>query len=72
MQSRDGFQWTKEGGLKQGVPSIGVIHPPTHLNGRNNGTFDVIVIGAGYAGLTATRDATVAGISSHAQYHIVL
>lgn len=58
--SRDGWEWTKQQGLRQGVPSIGVIHPPTRLPATTV-VFDVIVAGAGYTGLTAARDAALAG-----------
>ena len=58
--SRDGWEWTKQQGLRQGVPSIGVIYPPSNLS-MNNVGFDVIVAGVGYTGLTAVRDATLAG-----------
>ncbi|KAJ5132899.1 hypothetical protein N7448_007057 [Penicillium atrosanguineum] len=61
MTSRDGFQWTPETGLAQGVPSIGVILPPTNIL-SSSALYDVIVIGGGYSGLTATRDLTVAGL----------
>lgn len=64
MTSRDGFQWTKDGGLVQGVPSLGVIEPSTNIDSNSPTKFDVIVVGAGYAGLTAVRDATVAGKSA--------
>jgi len=64
MTSRDGYQWTKDGGLIQGVPSIGVIQPPTNLRSKSSDDFDVIVVGAGYAGLTAARDASIAGKSN--------
>ncbi len=57
--SKDGYQWTKEG-LRQGVPSIGVIQPPSNLSSAQH-VFDVIVIGAGYTALTATRDLTSSG-----------
>lgn len=60
MTSRDGFQWTPEEGLKQGVPSIGVISPPTNVASASQ-PWDVIVVGGGYSGLTATRDLCVAG-----------
>ncbi|KAJ6028116.1 hypothetical protein N7540_003692 [Penicillium herquei] len=61
MTSRDGYQWTPEAGLAQGVPSIGVISPSTNLT-SGSGPWDVIVVGAGYSGLTATRDLCVAGL----------
>lgn len=66
MTSRDGFQWSESAGLTKGVPSIGVIEPATNLDGTAAGRFDVIVVGAGYTGLTAARDAAVAGESSPA------
>ncbi|KAL4912931.1 hypothetical protein BDW62DRAFT_206007 [Aspergillus aurantiobrunneus] len=61
MASRDGYQWTPETGLVQGVPSIGVISPRTNLTVEPC-RFDVIVVGAGYSGLTASRDACLAGL----------
>jgi hypothetical protein len=60
MNSKDGYEWTEEGGLRQGVPSIGLILPASNLS-TSNGVFDVIVIGAGYTALTAARDATASG-----------
>lgn len=62
MTSRDGFSWTKSSGLKLGVPSIGVISPPTNLPSAEL-KYDVIVIGAGYCGLTAARNAAIEGLT---------
>ncbi|KAK1473136.1 monoamine oxidase N [Colletotrichum abscissum] len=62
MASRDGFSWTEEDGLKPGVPCIGAIQPPSNLTSAHDVTYDVIVAGAGYCGLTAARDAAVAGL----------
>lgn len=58
--SRDGWEWTEEQGLRQGVPSIGAIYPPSNLS-TTDVVFDVIVAGVGYTGLTAARDAVLAG-----------
>ncbi|OOQ91760.1 Monoamine oxidase N [Penicillium brasilianum] len=58
-KSRDGYQWTKATGLVQGVPTLGLIQPPTHFTRGKN--YDVIVIGGGYAGITTCRDLTLAG-----------
>lgn len=61
MASKEGFSWTKAQGLKPGVPCIGAIEPPSNLKGTDS-RFDVIVVGAGYCGLTAARDASLAGM----------
>lgn len=59
--SREGFQWTPRSGLQNGLPSLGVIEPPRKLH-ASGGAFDVIVVGAGYTGLTAARDASTNGL----------
>ncbi|CAG9992135.1 unnamed protein product [Clonostachys byssicola] len=57
--SRDGWQWTPQTGLKAGVPTVGVIQPPsTAVKGT---VYDVAIIGAGYTGITAARDLTTTG-----------
>lgn len=61
MTSRDGYQWTPEAGLSSGVPSIGVISPPANIS-LKSGSWDAIVVGAGYSGLTAARDLCITGI----------
>jgi NADPH-dependent 2,4-dienoyl-CoA reductase/sulfur reductase-like enzyme len=63
MTSSDGYQWTQESGLVKGVPSIGVITPKKQVQDSTQ-PFDVIVVGAGYSGLTAARDAAVSGMST--------
>lgn len=60
MTSKDGYSWTKAQGLRAGVPSIGVIEPPSNVKSTDT-VYDVIVVGAGYCGLTAARDASLAG-----------
>ncbi|EGY14759.1 hypothetical protein VD0002_g3089 [Verticillium dahliae] len=63
MSSRDGFSWTEKDGLKAGVPCIGAIQPPSNLpEAAKDTVYDVVVVGAGYCGLTAARDAAVAGL----------
>ncbi|KAJ3543614.1 hypothetical protein NM208_g3486 [Fusarium decemcellulare] len=57
--SRDGHHWTPSGGLQAGLPSIGVIQPPS--NKTTDKVHDVVIIGAGYTGLIAARDLGTAG-----------
>ncbi|GAB7334203.1 hypothetical protein MBLNU13_g06260t1 [Cladosporium sp. NU13] len=63
MTSQDGYQWTQKSGLVKGVPSIGVITPKQKIQDSKK-PFDVIVVGAGYSGLTAARDAAVSGLKT--------
>lgn len=63
MTSQDGYQWTEKSGLVKGVPSIGVITPKQKIQDSTK-PFDVIVVGAGYSGLTAARDAAVSGLKT--------
>lgn len=58
----DGFVWTPSGGLSEGLPTVGLIDPPTHLISKEKDfTYDAIVVGAGYAGLVAARDLATQG-----------
>ncbi|KAF3070916.1 Monoamine oxidase N [Daldinia childiae] len=60
--TRDGFHWTREGGLAAGVPSVSVVQPPSNLISTDQkDPYDAVIIGAGYAGLTAARDLSTAG-----------
>lgn len=61
VQSRDGFTWTPSTGVRQGLPSIGVVLPSSNLKQGEADIFDAVVIGTGYAGLVATRDLTTQG-----------
>ncbi|KAF8864916.1 amine oxidase [Acephala macrosclerotiorum] len=61
MNSKDGYQWTEQEGLTQGVPSIGLIQPPSNIT-EGKAVYDVIIVGAGYTALTAARDATISGL----------
>lgn len=59
-RTREGYQWTPSDGLSAGAPCIGVIQPAQKIH--SSGTvYDAIVIGAGYAGLTAARDLSISG-----------
>ncbi|KAL6247122.1 hypothetical protein RBB50_005465 [Rhinocladiella similis] len=60
-KSSEGWHWSPSGGLAAGIPSKGVIQPSQSVK-RSDAVFDVIVIGAGYTGLTATRDLTTSGV----------
>ncbi|QLI63755.1 Monoamine oxidase N [Metarhizium brunneum] len=60
-QTKDGFTWTPSAGRSTGLPSISVVSPPVHLAAPKLLVYDVIVIGSGYAGLTAARDLAVQG-----------
>ncbi|KAF9888965.1 hypothetical protein FE257_008135 [Aspergillus nanangensis] len=57
----DGFSWTPSAGRQNRLPTIGVVHPPAHCTLPEGDIHDVIVIGAGYAGLVASRDLAVQG-----------
>ncbi|KAF9892115.1 hypothetical protein FE257_002521 [Aspergillus nanangensis] len=61
-RSQDGFHWTPQEGLQPGLPSLGVITPETEIKQARQ-THDVIVVGAGYAGLSAARNAAKSGLS---------
>ncbi|KEZ43119.1 Amine oxidase [Scedosporium apiospermum] len=63
VYSTEGFTWTPSGGRRDGLQTIGAIVPPTHTaeSQPEDGVYDVIVIGAGYAGLVAARDLATQG-----------
>lgn len=61
MTTRDGFYFdNKTSKLHSGLKCKGAVDPTSNTANTTN-EFDVIVIGAGYAGLTACRDLCVAG-----------
>ncbi|OAA41821.1 Amine oxidase [Metarhizium rileyi] len=61
MTSKDGYSWTQADGLRAGIPCIGAIQPPSNVE-RAETEYDVLVVGAGYSGLTAARDSSTAGL----------
>jgi hypothetical protein len=60
--SHDGYIYTKQDGLVQGLRTYGVIVPETKIRDAAAGkVWDAIVVGAGYTGLIAARDLVKAG-----------
>lgn len=65
VNTRDGFVWTPAGGYSKGLPTIGVVSPSSYdASPPADDIYDAIVIGAGYAGLTAIRDLATQGSST--------
>ncbi|CVL02554.1 probable monoamine oxidase N [Fusarium mangiferae] len=54
-KTRDGHIWEPSTGFQKGLESDAVISPQRSVSSANK-VYDVIVIGAGYAGLAAARD----------------
>ncbi|KAG9506524.1 hypothetical protein J7337_000056 [Fusarium musae] len=54
-KTKDGHIWEPHTGFQKGLDSDAVISPQRSISSINK-IFDVIVIGAGYAGLAAARD----------------
>lgn len=63
--SHDGYIYTKQQGLIQGLHTYGVIQPASKIRDADfRRVWDAIVIGGGYTGLIAARDLVKAGTSS--------
>lgn len=60
--TREGWHWTPSTGLQSGLSSRAVIEPARKIQDAEE-IFDVVVIGAGYTGLTAARDLSTSGES---------
>lgn len=61
MATREGYLCKRNGAFQQGLQCSATIRPRTNIPASNSDIFDVVVLGAGYAGLTACRDLSVAG-----------
>ncbi|KAB8265990.1 hypothetical protein BDV32DRAFT_143728 [Aspergillus pseudonomiae] len=62
MATRDGFYFDNgTAALQHGLKCAGAISPPNNITGKETQPYDVIIVGAGYAGLTACRDLCIAG-----------
>lgn len=59
--TREGHFYGAEGNYHAGLPSSATVQPKTNLSVKKQQKFDAIIIGAGYAGLTAARDLTTTG-----------
>ncbi|KAF5008950.1 hypothetical protein FDECE_4813 [Fusarium decemcellulare] len=60
--STEGHTYTRKDGLVAGLHTYGVIQPERKIRQSDNGdAYEVIVIGAGYAGLVAARDLVKTG-----------
>lgn len=62
--SKDGFEWTPTNGFSEGVPTVGVVTPDSWNSSEPDEIYDVIVLGAGFAGLVASRDLATQGLST--------
>ena len=61
-KTSDGYVWTPQDGVvKGGLVCRGVISPPVSLRAVAGHIYDVIVVGAGYAGLAAAREVAARG-----------
>lgn len=72
VNSSEGFTWTPTGGISHGLPTIGVVVPPSHAIQPQTATYDAIVIGSGYAGLVAARDLATQGTSDRSVVEIAV
>lgn len=60
LKTSEGYEYTPSTGLRQGLPTAAVVSPP-QLRVSTAQTYDVIVIGAGFAGIISARDLLAKG-----------
>ncbi|KAL1873125.1 hypothetical protein VTK73DRAFT_1086 [Phialemonium thermophilum] len=64
QKTRDGYSWTPETGLKKGQFACkGAVSPSRSVKAPSSFVYDVLILGGGYAGISAARDLTNAGRS---------
>lgn len=64
-KTSDGYLWTPEKGIQHGeLETDAVVSPQRSISGPGAKVYDAIVIGAGYAGLSAARDLCSASMYS--------
>lgn len=64
-ETAEGYTWTSKDGIRQGgLKCEGVISPVSNISDGQEEVYDVVVVGAGYTGLSAARDVATAGKSS--------
>ena len=59
MATKDGYEWTAAQGLKAGLPCRGAVDASRPSSIPTD--YDIIVVGAGFAGLIASRDLSLQG-----------
>lgn len=62
METREGFYYGSDRAVHQGLECPGVVIPRRNTTSPVEEPFDVIVVGAGYAGLTSCRDLCSSGM----------
>lgn len=62
-KTAEGHEYEVGDGISHGLPCDGAITPASNMAQGASKTFDAIIIGAGFTGLTAARDLTLAGKS---------
>jgi NADPH-dependent 2,4-dienoyl-CoA reductase/sulfur reductase-like enzyme len=55
-KTTDGYSWEKRTGVVRGLNTDAVVTPQRASVNASSKVYDVVVIGAGYAGLCAARD----------------
>lgn len=64
-KTTDGYLWTPEKGIQHGaLETDAVVSPQRSISGSEGKVYDAIVIGAGYAGLSAARDLCASSMSA--------